>query len=44
VRHEHRHWHVFEKFAADAAEQGFAQLRVVITAGNDQVGGEISGA
>ena len=44
MRHEHRHRHVFEKFAADAAEQGFAQWRMMVSAADDHVGRQIGGA
>jgi len=44
MRHHYRHGHVLEQIAADAADQGFAKLRVVIKAGDNQVGGEIGGA
>ena len=35
---------MLEQLAADAAEQGFAQWRMMVTAADDHVGGEISGA
>ena len=44
MRHQHRNRHVLEQLAADAAEQGFAQLRVMVAAADDQVGAEIGGA
>jgi hypothetical protein len=44
VRHQHRHGHVVEQLAADAAEQGLAKFRMVVGAGDDQIGVEIDGA
>src|SRR6516165_9661481 len=44
VRHQNRYRHVIEQITADAADQSFAQLRVVIKAGDNQVGTEIGGA
>src|SRR5882672_9524672 len=44
MRHQHGNRHVREQLAADAAEQGFAQLRMMVAAADDQVGAEIGGA
>jgi hypothetical protein len=44
VRHQHRHGHVVEQLAAEAAEQGLAKVRMVVGAGDDQIGVEIDGA
>ena len=44
MRHQHGHRHVLEQLAADTAEQGFAQLRVMVAAADDQVGAKIGGA
>jgi len=44
MRHQHRHSHVLEELTAHTADQGFAKLRVVIAARNDQIGGEIGSA
>ena len=41
MRHQHGHRHVLQQLAADAAEQGLAQLRVMVAAADDQVGAEI---
>ena len=41
MRHQHRNRHALEQLPAEAAEQGFAQLRMVIAAADDQVGGKI---
>jgi hypothetical protein len=44
ARHQDRNCHVLEELTADTADQGFAQLRVVIAARNDQIGGEVGRA
>jgi len=44
MRHQHRHGHVLEQFSADAGEQRVAQRRMVVGAGDDQIGIEIGGA
>src|SRR5215472_7438499 len=43
MRHQNRYGHMIEQIAADAADQSFAQLRVMIQAGDNQVGSEIGG-
>jgi hypothetical protein len=44
MRHQHWHSHMLEELTAHTADQGFAKLRVVIAARNDQIGGEIGSA
>src|SRR5437867_328172 len=44
MRHQYRHGHVLEEFAADPAEQGLAELRMMVGAGDDHVGIEIGSA
>jgi hypothetical protein len=44
MRHQHWNGHVPEEFTADAPNQGFAQLRMVIGTTDDQVRGKICGA
>ncbi len=44
MRHQHGNRHVLEQLAADAAEQGFAQRRMMVSAADDHVGRQIGGA
>src|SRR5690242_13827906 len=44
VRHKQRQGHMVEQFAADASQQGLTELRVMIGAGDDQIGVEVGGA
>ena len=44
MRHQHGNRHVLEQFAADAAEQGFAQRRMMVSAADDHVGRQIGDA
>ena len=41
VRHQNRYGHMIEQITADAADQGFAQLRMVIKPGDYQISAEV---